>query len=160
MQGESSGLILFKGCTLIFSTPVITKGINVVWSHRCFSEIGVSFNHQGGNYRESKIPLRREGCHYIRWNRFPIGTHWGFSAALEIMALLYLALGRSSGSPGKIITKKFNQSLQRTLSALRRFLHLFLKILDAMCCTHENERINGTTTEFSRRTKGFLFLKW
>lgn len=151
MQGESSGLILFKGCTLIFSTPVIMKGINVVWSHRCFNEIGVSFNHQGGNYRESKIPLRREGCHYIRWNRFPIRMHWGFSAALEIMTMLYLALGRSSVSPGKIITKKFNQSLQRTLSALRRFLHLFLKILDTMCCMHENEQKNGTTT-----MQGFL----
>lgn len=75
MHDESSGLILFKGCTLIRSTPTIRDGINVVWIGRCVNEIGGFFNHRGGNYRESKIPLRREGCHYLRRNRFPIRMH-------------------------------------------------------------------------------------
>lgn len=118
MHGESLGLILFKGCTLICSTPTITNGINVVWIGWCFNEIGVSFNHRGGNYGGSKIPLRREGCHYIRWNRFPIRKHWGFSPALEITVLLYLAVWRSISPLEKVITKKCNQSSQWTWPAL------------------------------------------
>lgn len=75
MHGESSGIYWLKAAPLIRSTPTIRNGINVAWIGRCVNEIGVSFNHQGGNYRESKIPLRREGCHYLRRNRFPIRMH-------------------------------------------------------------------------------------
>lgn len=69
------GVVLFKGCTLIRSRPTIRNGIYVVWIGQRVNEIGVSFNHRGGNYRESEIPLRREGCHYLRRNRFPIRMH-------------------------------------------------------------------------------------